>query len=180
MHGGMHRGAGRSQRCAAAPRCRADRGTLTPALVKIASGVTTGELALWVDDAANAVGPAWQVHAPALHAGHVSVNSYAVRFKAPAAAHAQESCGYVGLSTDVVLETVRYGGIISMACHVSRHPCCAPANNPSCMRRPLPSKQCTSTCSSCGCMLPLQQLCPCMWRRARAVSCATLWTAWLA
>ena len=28
--------------------CRADRGTLTPALVKIASGVTTGELALWV------------------------------------------------------------------------------------------------------------------------------------
>ena len=35
--------------------CRADRETLRPAWVKVASGVTTGELALWMDDAANAV-----------------------------------------------------------------------------------------------------------------------------
>ena len=33
--------------------------------------------------------------------------------------HGQESCGFVGLPTDVILDSVRYGGIISMACHVS-------------------------------------------------------------
>jgi hypothetical protein len=92
--------------------CRADRATLRPAWIKIASGVTTGELALWMDDDANAVG---------LLAGQqpacMTDNS---RMKRLATVHAQESCGFVGLPTDVILDSVRYGGVISMACHVSQ------------------------------------------------------------
>ncbi|KAK9812636.1 hypothetical protein WJX72_001001 [[Myrmecia] bisecta] len=60
---------------------RADIASGKPALIRVAAGVTTGELAQWMDGDAAA------------------------------------DIGHTGLPTDAILNTVRYGGVISMACH---------------------------------------------------------------